>query len=93
MYSSNNVKQLALASINYESGYYRNGGAATASIPNQPSDTITIATKGASFRETGYTEWPDGQVDHTGFTATFPTNTKLLFTISSKVWDVDYNSW
>ena len=53
--------------------YLRNGGQ-----PMQRPDTIeqaaTIAATGGEFKVTGHTEWPDGRVQHTGFTATLPPN-------------------
>ena len=73
--------------------YYRNGGPASTAIPNTVGEAVAIATVGASFRDTGHTEWPDGRVHHTGFTATFPPNTKIPVTVAGRVLDVDYNSW
>ena len=73
--------------------YYRNGGATATAIPSTVQEAIAIATVGTSFRDTGHTEWPDGRVHHTGFTATFPPNTRIPVSIAGKVLDVDYNSW
>jgi hypothetical protein len=84
---------LMISEVKSWQGYYRNGGPAVTSIPNTVADAIAIAPVGTSFRDTGHTEWPDGRVHHTGFTATFPPNTRIPVTISGKVWDVDYNSW
>lgn len=72
--------------------YFRNGGSPTASIPNTPAELVGISS-GSSFRDTGHTEWPDGRVHHTGFTATFTPNTVVPITVSGKVLDCDYNSW
>jgi prepilin-type N-terminal cleavage/methylation domain-containing protein/prepilin-type processing-associated H-X9-DG protein len=41
---------------------------------------------------TGHTEWPDGRVHHTGFTTTFPPNTRVAFTKDGREYDIDYNS-
>jgi prepilin-type N-terminal cleavage/methylation domain-containing protein len=41
---------------------------------------------------TGHTEWPDGRVHHTGFTTTFPPNTKVPFIKDGQAYDIDYNS-
>jgi len=41
---------------------------------------------------TGHTEWPDGRVHHSGFTATFPPNTRIPFTRNGQEYDIDYNS-
>jgi prepilin-type N-terminal cleavage/methylation domain-containing protein len=84
---------LMISEVKAWTGYYRNGGPASISIPNTVSEAVAIATVGTTFRDTGHTEWPDGRVHHTGFTATFPPNTRIPVTISGTVWDVDYNSW
>ncbi len=73
--------------------YFRNGGPASTAIPNTVSEAIGIVSAGPSFRDTGHTEWPDGRVHHTGFTATFPPNTRIPVTVAGKILDVDYNSW
>ncbi|HCK40062.1 MAG TPA: hypothetical protein DHW22_00345 [Planctomycetaceae bacterium] len=48
---------------------------------------------GAQFKNTGHTEWPDGRVHHTGFTATLPPNTEVPFVNNGQTLDGDYNSW
>ena len=35
---------------------------------------------------------PDGRVHHSGFTATFPPNTRVPFTRNGVEYDIDYNS-
>jgi prepilin-type N-terminal cleavage/methylation domain-containing protein len=72
--------------------YYRNGGPPSVIIPDTATEAATVAITGSSFRDTGHTEWPDGRVHHTGFTATFPPNTQVLVPINGKMTDVDYNS-
>ncbi len=73
--------------------YFRNGGPASTNIPDSVETAAALATVGTSFRDTGHTEWPDGRVHHTGFTATFPPNTRVPVIVAGKVLDVDYNSW
>jgi prepilin-type N-terminal cleavage/methylation domain-containing protein len=72
--------------------YYRNGSPPSVNIPNTLEEASAIAITGSQFRETGHTEWPDGRVHHTGFTATFPPNSRVLVNINSRMTDVDYNS-
>jgi prepilin-type N-terminal cleavage/methylation domain-containing protein len=72
--------------------YYRNGGPPNVAIPNTVAEAAAIAVTGSQFRDTGHTEWPDGRVHHTGFTATFPPNTQVLVNVAGKMTDVDYNS-
>ena len=42
---------------------------------------------------TGHTEWPDGRVHHTGFTATLTPNTFVPFELNGQTVAADYNSW
>ncbi len=72
--------------------YYRNGGPSSTTIPATVDEAATIAVSGSQFKDTGHAEWPDGRVHHTGFTATFPPNAKVLVNVAGKWLDVDYNS-
>jgi prepilin-type N-terminal cleavage/methylation domain-containing protein len=60
-----------------------------AAAPATPADALAY---GGSFKETGHTEWVDGKVHETGFTATFPPNTKVPYTTGGKEYDVDFIS-
>ena len=72
--------------------YLRDGGnpaAANAPIPGTPADL----TLGGEFKtNSGHTEWVDARVHQTGFTTTFPPNTKVAYTDSGTLYDVDFNS-
>ena len=73
--------------------YTRNGGPPVTSIPNDSASAAAIVASGAQIKSTGHTEWPDGRVHHTGFTATLPPNTFVPFDNGGKTVDADYNSW
>ncbi len=73
--------------------YFRNGGAATDHAPNTVAELAAIATSGTDFKDTAHTEWPDGRVHHTGFTTTFPPNTRVAMMFIGRLLDCDYNSW
>lgn len=73
--------------------YMRNGGPPTTAIPNSEEEAEPIVASGRQFKNTGHTEWPDGRVHHTGFTATFPPNTFVPLRRNGRVYDADYNSW
>lgn len=83
---------LVAADVKSWTGYYRNGGPNSTAIPDTAAALLVVATAG-SFRDTGHTEWPDGRVHHTGFTATLAPNTKVLQVVSGITYDIDYNSW
>jgi prepilin-type N-terminal cleavage/methylation domain-containing protein len=83
---------LLAADVKSWTGYYRNGGPSSTNIPNTAAEVLAISAAG-SFRDTGHTEWPDGRVHHTGFTATLTPNTSVLKVVSGITYDIDYNSW
>jgi len=57
--------------------------------PNLPTSTTDIQFNGNFKSETGHTEWIDGRVHQSGFTATFTPNSR----IAKEEYDADYNSW
>lgn len=86
-------RTLAFAEVKAWNPYLRDGGnpaALDAAIPGTPADVVAL---GGNFkRNSGHTEWVDGRAHQTGFTATFPPNTKVTFTKGARVFDVDFNS-
>ena len=74
--------------------YTRNGGPADTTIPNTVAEAQAHVATGDRVRTTGHTEWPDGRVHHTGFTATFTPNTEVPFQdADGTMVDADFNSW
>ncbi len=76
--------------------YRRNAAPGYTSDPGMPTDAATLAALDddgiADPRATGHTEWVDGRVHQTGFTATFPPNFETPFTGATDTFDTDYNS-
>ncbi len=66
-----------------------NPAALNAALPASPADVLAY---GGTFGTTNHTEWVDGKVHETGFTATFPPNTRTLFLSSGQLVDVDFVS-
>ena len=58
--------------------------------PNTPADLA--AYYGGTFDSNGHTEWVEGDVHETGFTTTFPPNTKVPYTNGGVTYDVDVTS-
>ena len=59
--------------------YNRDGAFGTAAIPDTAADVETLIGMGGSNRaDSGHTEWVDGRVHQTGFTATLPPNTPVV---------------
>jgi prepilin-type N-terminal cleavage/methylation domain-containing protein len=73
--------------------YTRNGGPPAVAIPGDAAAASACVASGAEYKDTGHTEWPDGRVHHTGFTAMLGPNTKVPYTASGVQVDADYNSW
>ena len=81
---------LMAAEVKAYTPYFRDGGPAPTSAPNNP---IAICSLGGNFKSSsGHTEWVDGRVHQTGFTATFSPNTKVICEQSGEAFDVDYTS-
>ncbi len=47
----------------------------TAAVVEKPSDICGLTT--STFKESGHTEWVDGKIHETGFTAAIPPNTAV----------------
>jgi len=87
-------KTMMVAEVKAWQPYTRNGGPASTNIPNTVAQAAAAVASGAQEKGTGHTEWPDGRVHHTGFTATMPHNTYVPYTNSEGIEvDADYNSW
>ncbi len=91
-------KTLAAAEVKAWQFYARNGGPSTNAIPNTVAEAEAIVASyaggsAASFKDTGHTEWPDGRVHHTGFTATMRPNTDVIHEHRGDRVVADYNSW
>jgi prepilin-type processing-associated H-X9-DG protein len=91
--SDGSSRTLAFAEVKAYNAYFRDGGnpnAAGAPMPATPAD---VAPLGGNFKvDSGHTEWVDGRVHQTGFTATFAPNTVVPHTSGGKSYDVDFNS-
>jgi prepilin-type N-terminal cleavage/methylation domain-containing protein len=71
----------------------RNGGTPSPTPPATVDQLVAMMITAPEFRETGHTEWPEGRLHQTGFTATFPPNTKVIALVGGRRLDMDYSSW
>lgn len=96
-------KTLMISEVKAFTPYVRNTSDPGSTYPagSPPSDDSQIASLAAGGQNkmgpatnsnTGHTEWPDGRVHHTGFTATFTPNTVVEFAVGGVTYDIDYNS-
>ncbi len=70
---------LGFSEVKAYTPYNRDGEAAMATVPSRASDIETlIAAGGDNKADSGHTEWVDGRVHQSGFTATLPPNTRVV---------------
>jgi prepilin-type N-terminal cleavage/methylation domain-containing protein/prepilin-type processing-associated H-X9-DG protein len=83
---------LGMAEVKAFTPYIRDGGnpGGVAPTPTAPDE---VAPYGGEFKtDSGHTEWVDARTHQTGFTYTFPPNTKIPYENAGKVYDIDFNS-
>jgi prepilin-type N-terminal cleavage/methylation domain-containing protein len=78
------------------SPHFRNGGNAPVEPPKLPGEICGLGGQGRMgpdlMDNTGHTEWVDGRVQQTGFTALFPPNTSVPCDHRTGLYDVDFTS-
>ncbi|MEM9185302.1 MAG: DUF1559 domain-containing protein [Planctomycetota bacterium] len=88
-------KTLAFAEVKAFTSYIRNTADPGPAIPDEPSDLpmagdLKLGVETNS--NTGHTEWPDGRVHHSGFTAVFTPNTRVPFEQDGVTYDINVNT-
>lgn len=79
---------LMLSEVKGWQPYWRNTENATANVVASVDELCSLATSGDKMRETAHTEWIDGRVHQSGFTATFTPNTN----VNCDGLDIDWNN-
>ncbi|MEX0716709.1 MAG: DUF1559 domain-containing protein [Planctomycetaceae bacterium] len=84
---------LCFADVKAWTPYVRDGRDAPDTPPDSPAE-IAALTAGEIKADpsTGHTEWTEGVAHQSGFTTTFPPNTRVEIVVDGKVLDVDYTS-
>ena len=83
---------LGMAEVKAFTPYLRDGGnpGGAAPVPVAPSE---VSSFGGEFKaDSGHTEWVDARTHQTGFTTTFPPNTRVPHVDNGKTYDIDFNS-
>jgi hypothetical protein len=81
---------LLIAEVKAYTPYYRDQSLNQSAPPAAAAD---ICGLGGSFKsDSGHTEWVDGRVHQTGFTAVFTPNTRVDCTASGQSYDVDWTA-
>jgi prepilin-type N-terminal cleavage/methylation domain-containing protein/prepilin-type processing-associated H-X9-DG protein len=85
---------LAFAEVKAWNPYLRDGGSPNGlgvAIPATPAQVVGF---GGSFKpDSGHTEWVDARAQQSGFTGTFPPNTKVIYNSGGNNYDVDFTSY
>ncbi|MCC7084249.1 MAG: DUF1559 domain-containing protein [Pirellulales bacterium] len=83
-------KTLLAAEVKAFTPYFRDASISQSTPPVTPAEVCGL---GGSFKtDSGHTEWVDGRIHQTGFTTTFPPNSKVECIQNSQVFDVDWTS-
>lgn len=83
---------LAFSEVKAFTPYLRDGSNPAVPTPI-PSDPSQISPFGGEFKaDSGHTEWVDARIHQTGFTTTFPPNTKVPHSANGQNYDIDFNS-
>ncbi len=84
---------LGMAEVKAYTPYLRDGGSPAAAGTAPPTDPAAVAGFGGSFKtDSGHTEWVDARTHQSGFTATFPPNTRVPYSSGGTAYDIDFNS-
>jgi prepilin-type N-terminal cleavage/methylation domain-containing protein/prepilin-type processing-associated H-X9-DG protein len=90
LFTDGTSKTLLVAEVKAYTPYFRDQPLNQSTPPSAPAEVCGL---GGSFKsDSGHTEWVDGRVHQTGFTATFPPNTRVECTQGGQLYDVDWTS-
>lgn len=82
---------LFFAEVKAYTPYFRN--AAKIGSLEMPADPASVSNLGGDFKSSsGHTEWVDGRIHQTGFTATFAPNTIVPYRDGAQEFDVDWTN-
>ncbi len=85
---------LLIAEVKAWTPYTRNGGPVSITMPSTQAEAEALVACGPDFKDTGHTEWPDGRVHHTGFTAAMSPNSRIHYASGGRTYEeMDFNSW
>jgi len=83
---------LAMAECKAWTPYLRDGGAPPAPLVPPTSPSLVSGFGGSLRPDSGHTEWVNARSHQTGFSTTFPPNTKVPHTATGVAYDIDYTS-
>jgi prepilin-type N-terminal cleavage/methylation domain-containing protein/prepilin-type processing-associated H-X9-DG protein len=83
---------LAFSEVKAYQAMIRNAGSPSGLDVAPPESVAAVVGYGGTLGTTGHTEWVDGKIHETGFTGTFPPNTKVAYSDGSQEYDVDFVS-
>jgi prepilin-type N-terminal cleavage/methylation domain-containing protein/prepilin-type processing-associated H-X9-DG protein len=90
LFTDGTSKTLLMAEVKAYTPYFRDQSLNQSTPPTLPSE---ICSLGGSFKnDSGHTEWVDGRVHQSGFTAVFTPNTSVPCEQTGQTYDVDWTS-
>lgn len=81
---------ICAAEVKAYTPYYCDSGAVP---PSVPAGASLLCGVGSFKSNSGHTEWVDGRVHQTGFTAVFTPNTPVLCSATGTGYDIDWTSY
>jgi prepilin-type N-terminal cleavage/methylation domain-containing protein/prepilin-type processing-associated H-X9-DG protein len=91
-YADGTSNTVGMSEVKAYQAFLRGSGSPAAVPTPPPAAPADVLAYGGTLRDTGHTEWVDAKVHETGFTATFPPNTKVAYTSGGATYDVDFIS-
>jgi prepilin-type N-terminal cleavage/methylation domain-containing protein len=91
-YTDGLSKTLAFSEVKSYTNKLANSGSPATLNAAIPDTAAAVVAYGGTFGTTGHTEWVDGKIFETGFTATFPPNSNVQYNDGSTNYDVDFIS-
>ncbi|MDX1946853.1 MAG: DUF1559 domain-containing protein [Pirellulaceae bacterium] len=76
----------------YQPNLWDTGKPATLGVAPPATPAALAAFFGGTFDSNGHTEWVEGDVHESGFTTTFPPNTKIPYLTGGQTYDIDVTS-
>ncbi len=85
---------LAFAEVKAYTSHLCDGGNPSNLHAPLPSTPAEVTSYGGIFVQSGgHVQWVDARVHHTGFTAVFPPNTVVPYSVNGRIYDVDFVSF
>jgi len=83
---------LGVSEVTAAQDHIRNSGQPATINAALPASAAQLVTWGGDYKQSGHTEWAEGEIHQTGFTTLFGPNADVPYTNGGAVVNVDYSS-